>query len=51
MDHAPLLCSQIAQDKAYSVAASFGGLPASDEWRLLEGGTGAGTFGRPTSQS
>jgi glc operon protein GlcG len=35
MDRAPLLCSQIAQDKAYSVA-SFGGLPTSDWWRLLE---------------
>ena len=35
MDRAPRLCTQIAQDKAYSVA-SFGGLPASDEWRLLE---------------
>ena len=35
MDRAPLLCVQIAQDKAYSVA-SFGGLPTSDWWRLLE---------------
>ena len=35
MDRAPILCSQIAQDKAYSVAA-FGGLPTSDWWRLLE---------------
>lgn len=35
MDRAPLLCVQIAQDKAYSVAA-FGGLPTSDWWPLLE---------------
>jgi len=35
MDRAPILCTQIAQDKAYSVAA-FGGLPTSDWWRLLE---------------
>jgi glc operon protein GlcG len=35
MDRAPILCAQIAQDKAYSVAA-FGGLPTSDWWRLLE---------------
>ena len=35
MDRAPLLCVQIAQDKAYSVA-SFGGLPTGDWWRLLE---------------
>lgn len=35
MDRAPLLCVQIAQDKAYSVAA-FGGLPTSDWWRMLE---------------
>ena len=35
MDRAPLLCVQIAQDKAYSVA-SFGGLPTSDWWRMLE---------------
>ncbi len=35
MDRAPLLCIQIAQDKAYSVAA-FGGLPTSDWWRMLE---------------
>src|SRR6476620_8293065 len=35
MDRAPLLCVHIAQDKAYSVA-SFGGLPTSDWWRLLE---------------
>ena len=35
MDRAPLLCLHIAQDKAYSVA-SFGGLPTSDWWRLLE---------------
>ena len=35
MDRAPLLCIQIAQDKAYSVA-SFGGLPTSDWWRSLE---------------
>jgi glc operon protein GlcG len=33
MDRAPLLCVQIAQDKAYSVA-SFGGLPTSDWWRI-----------------
>ena len=35
MDRAPLLCAQIAQDKAYSVA-SFGGLPTGEWWRLLE---------------
>ena len=35
MDRAPLLCTQIAQDKAYSVA-SFGGLPTIDWWRLVE---------------
>jgi glc operon protein GlcG len=35
MDRAPLLCVQIAQDKAYSVSA-FGGLPTGDWWRLLE---------------
>jgi uncharacterized protein GlcG (DUF336 family) len=35
MDRAPLLCVQIAQDKAYSVA-TFGGLPTSEWWRLLE---------------
>src|SRR4051812_22520333 len=35
MDRAPILCIHIAQDKAYSVA-SFGGLPTSDWWRLLE---------------
>jgi uncharacterized protein GlcG (DUF336 family) len=35
MDRAPLLCIQIAQDKAYSVA-SFGGLPTAEWWRLLE---------------
>ena len=35
MDRAPLLCVHIAQDKAYSVA-SFGGLPTSDWWRMLE---------------
>jgi glc operon protein GlcG len=35
MDRAPLLCVQIAQDKAYSVAA-FGGLPTSEWWRMLE---------------
>ena len=35
MDRAPLLCIHIAQDKAYSVV-SFGGLPTSDWWRLLE---------------
>jgi glc operon protein GlcG len=35
MDRAPTLCTQIAQDKAYSVAA-FGGLPTSEWWRLLE---------------
>jgi glc operon protein GlcG len=35
MDRAPLLCVQIAQDKAYSVA-SFGGLPTSDWWHMLE---------------
>lgn len=35
MDRAPLMCIQIAQDKAHSVAA-FGGLPTSDWWRMLE---------------
>jgi uncharacterized protein GlcG (DUF336 family) len=35
MDDAPLMCAQIAQDKAYSVAA-FAGLPTSEWWRLLE---------------
>jgi glc operon protein GlcG len=35
MDRAPLLCIQIAHDKAYSVS-SFGGLPTSDWWRMLE---------------
>jgi glc operon protein GlcG len=35
MDGAPILCTQIAQDKAYSVAA-FGGLPTGEWWRLLE---------------
>src|ERR671921_665628 len=35
MDRAPLLCVQIAQDKAFSVA-SFGGLPTAEWWRLLE---------------
>jgi glc operon protein GlcG len=35
MDHAPLLCVQIAQDKAYSVAV-FGGLPTSEWWPLLQ---------------
>ena len=35
MDRAPLLCIQIAQDKAFSVA-SFGGLPTGEWWRLLE---------------
>jgi len=35
MTRAPILCSQIAQDKAYSVAA-FGGLPTAEWWRLME---------------
>jgi glc operon protein GlcG len=35
MDRAPLLCVQLAQDKAYSVS-SFGGLPTDEWWRLLE---------------
>jgi glc operon protein GlcG len=35
MDRAPILCSQLAQDKAYSVAA-FGGLPTGEWWRMLE---------------
>jgi glc operon protein GlcG len=35
MDHARILYAQIAQDKAYSVAA-FGGLPTSEWWPLLE---------------
>jgi glc operon protein GlcG len=35
MDRAPLLCTQLAQDKAYSVS-SFGGLPTGEWWRLLE---------------
>jgi uncharacterized protein GlcG (DUF336 family) len=34
MDGAPLLCIQIAQDKAYSVAA-FAGLPTSEWWQIL----------------
>src|SRR3954467_8296 len=37
MDRAPLLCTQLAQDKAYSVS-SFGGLPTGEWWRLLESG-------------
>jgi uncharacterized protein GlcG (DUF336 family) len=35
MDRAPLMCIQIAQDKAYSVA-TFGGKPTGDWWPLLE---------------
>lgn len=35
MDRAPLMCIQIAQDKAYSVAA-FAGLPTGEWWRMLE---------------
>ena len=35
MDGAPLLSSQIAQDKAYTVAAF--GLPTHEWWELLEG--------------
>jgi uncharacterized protein GlcG (DUF336 family) len=35
MDRAPLLCGQLAQDKAFSVS-SFGGLPTGEWWRLLE---------------
>jgi uncharacterized protein GlcG (DUF336 family) len=35
MNQAPLLCIQISQDKAFSVA-SFGGLPTSEWWSLLE---------------
>ena len=35
MDRAPILCAQIAQDKAYSVAV-FGGLPTGEWWPLLE---------------
>jgi uncharacterized protein GlcG (DUF336 family) len=35
MNRAPLLCIQISQDKAFSVA-SFGGLPTSEWWSLLE---------------
>lgn len=35
MDRAPLLCVQIAQDKAFSVA-SFGGLATSRWWEMLE---------------
>ena len=35
MDRAPLLCVQLAQDKAFSVS-SFGGLPTGEWWRLLE---------------
>src|SRR4051794_6843051 len=35
MDRAPLLCVQLAQDKAYSVS-TFGGLPTGEWWRLLE---------------
>lgn len=36
MDGAPLLSAQIAQDKAYSVAA-FSGMPTGAWWKLLEG--------------
>jgi uncharacterized protein GlcG (DUF336 family) len=35
MDRAPLMCVQIAQDKAYSVAA-FKGLPTDRWWGMLE---------------
>jgi glc operon protein GlcG len=35
MDRTPLMCIQIAQYKAYSVAA-FAGLPTGDWWRMLE---------------
>ncbi len=35
MDRAPVLCIQISQDKAFSVA-TFGGLPTGEWWRLLE---------------
>ncbi len=35
MDRAPLMCIQIAQDKAYSVAA-FAGLSTGEWWRMLE---------------
>jgi uncharacterized protein GlcG (DUF336 family) len=35
MDGAPLMCVQIAQDKAYSVAA-FAGKPTAEWWELLE---------------
>lgn len=35
MDDAPILCARIAQDKAYSVA-TFGGLPTSEWWPMLE---------------
>ena len=34
-DDAPILCARIAQDKAYSVA-TFGGLPTSEWWPMLE---------------
>ena len=34
LDGAPLLCAQIAQDKAYSVAA-FGGVPTHEWWNMI----------------
>ena len=34
MDGAPLLSAQIAQDKAYSVAA-FGGVPTHEWWTMI----------------
>jgi uncharacterized protein GlcG (DUF336 family) len=35
MDGAPLLCAQIAQDKAYTVAA-FGGVPTHEWWDMIQ---------------
>jgi glc operon protein GlcG len=35
LDGAPLLSTQIAQDKAYSVAA-FGGLPTHEWWNMIQ---------------
>ena len=35
MDGAPLLAAQLAQDKAYTVAA-FGGLPTHEWWPMIE---------------
>jgi uncharacterized protein GlcG (DUF336 family) len=35
MDGAPLLSAQIAQDKAYTVAA-FGGVPTHEWWNMIQ---------------